>query len=54
MTSDEIGAKQLGWLAAVWHLVPMIVSFILGGMWTVGHGHHVFIDHPVGVIMGLG
>jgi hypothetical protein len=35
-------------------LLPVLLSFLLGGMWTVGHGQHVFLDHPVGVLMALG
>lgn len=54
LPTEEIGGKVLGRKEAVRQLLPMLLSFLLGGMWTVGHGQHVFLDHPVGVLMALG
>jgi len=51
---EEVGGKVLGRKEAMRQLLPVLLSFLLGGMWTVGHGHHVFLDHPVGVLMALG
>lgn len=54
LPTEEVGGKVLGRKEAMQHLLPVLLSFILGGMWTVGHGQHVFLDHPVGVLMALG
>ncbi len=51
---DEVGSKVLGRREALRQLLPVFLSFFLGGMWTVGHGQHVFTDHPVGVLVALG
>lgn len=54
LPKDEIGGKRLGRLEALRQLLPMALSFVLGGMWTVGHRCHVFTDHPFGVLWALG
>ncbi|EWM27687.1 cdp-ethanolamine:dag ethanolamine phosphotransferase [Nannochloropsis gaditana] len=50
----EVGNKVLGRREAVRQLLPVLLSFLLGAMWTVGHGQHVFLEHPVGVLLALG
>lgn len=54
LPKEEVGGKRLGRAEAVKQLLPMALSFVLGGMWTVGHGCHVFQDHPFGVLWALG
>jgi len=54
LSPEEVGGKVLGRKEAMRQLLPVLLSFLLGGMWTVGHGQHVFLDHPVGVLMALG
>ncbi len=54
LPQEEVGGKRLGRAEAVKQLLPMALSFVLGGMWTVGHGCHVFGDHPFGVLWALG
>jgi hypothetical protein len=49
-----MGGKRLGRGEALRQLLPMALSFVLGGIWTVGHGYHVFQEHPFGVLWALG
>lgn len=54
MDPDEVGDKLLGFRHALQQLVPVLLSLVLGVMWTVGHGHEAFRDHAVAVMAALG
>lgn len=54
MDADEVGDKVLGKLSALSQLVPVVLSLLLGVMWTVGHGHEAFTNHAVAVMAALG
>lgn len=54
LSSEEVGEKELGKFYAIWHLLPAMLSFTLGAMWTVGHGQAVFKSHNTVVVAALG
>jgi hypothetical protein len=54
MDADEVGDKVLGKFSALSQLVPVVLSLLLGVMWTVGHGHEAFTNHAVAVMAALG